>query len=107
MAVVSNGKHARTHVEVVKKFIEPEMSLLKCDLETGRTHQIRVHLRAIGHPVVGDPVYGSSRVTGLRRPFLHAETLEFAHPRTDAEMSFESRLPEDLAEFLGGLERAC
>ena len=107
MAVVSNGKPARTHVEVAMKYIEPEMSLLKCDLETGRTHQIRVHLRAIGHPVVGDPVYGSSRITGLKRPFLHAEMLEFIHPMTAAAMSFESPLPEDLAGFLGGLERAC
>ncbi len=101
MAVVSSGKEARTHVTVLEQFHEPDMALLECELETGRTHQIRVHLRAVGHPVVGDPAYGGARSgIDLKRPFLHACQLAFDHPITGETMTFESELPEDLSRFL-------
>ena len=77
------------------------MSLLRCSLETGRTHQIRVHLAAIDHPVVGDPAYGGIR-SGIEiaRPFLHAATLAFAHPVTGEPQRFASELPPDLVRVL-------
>jgi 23S rRNA pseudouridine1911/1915/1917 synthase len=75
-------------------------TLLRLALETGRTHQIRAHLRAIGHPVLGDPEYGGARRHGLRRQFLHAERLAFAHPVTGAALDLRSPLPEDLREAL-------
>lgn len=104
MAVVSSGKEARTHVTVLEQFHDPDMALLECQLETGRTHQIRVHLRAVGHPVVGDPVYGGARSgVELKRPFLHACQLSFHHPTTGEIMSFQSELPEDLGGFLAHL----
>ena len=75
--------------------------------QPGRTHQIRVHLTAVGHPLVGDPVYGDRRTTlGLTRPFLHASELSFDHPVTGARLTFTSPLPDDLADFLARLERA-
>jgi len=101
MAVVASGKEARTHYRVVRRFDEPSVSLLECELETGRTHQIRVHLAAIGHPVVGDATYGGFRdslVVG--RPFLHAAGLRFRHPITGDELSFEADLPGDLESVL-------
>lgn len=101
MAVVPSGKEARTHVTVLQRFKDPEIALVGCELETGRTHQIRVHARAIGHPVVGDGTYGGIR-SGLttRRPLLHAHSLEFAHPMTGTTLSFESPIPDDLRLFL-------
>jgi 23S rRNA pseudouridine1911/1915/1917 synthase len=101
MAIVSSGKEARTHVSVLQQFDDPDMAFLECELETGRTHQIRVHLRAVGHPVVGDPVYGGARSgVAVRRPFLHAYRLSFEHPTTGEMISFQSELPEDLSGFL-------
>ena len=84
MAVDERGKEARTRYEVLQRFAEPvEVTELACTLETGRTHQIRVHLRSIGHPVVGDARYGGERQSlPMARPFLHAERLELAHPVT-------------------------
>lgn len=101
-AVVSGGREARTHYEVTERFTEPDMCLLQCRLETGRTHQIRVHLEAIGNPVVGDDRYGggSRDKMGLKRPFLHAELLGFDHPSTGEAMKFESELPNDIGSFL-------
>jgi 23S rRNA pseudouridine1911/1915/1917 synthase len=81
----------------------PAHTLLRVRLETGRTHQIRAHLEAIGHPVAGDPEYGRAGELGLRRQFLHADHLAFAHPVTGAAMDVRSPLPGDLAE---ALERA-
>lgn len=107
MAVVPSGKAARTHVAVLQRFTEPDMTLVQCELETGRTHQIRVHLKAIGHPVVGDPVYGGARSSQLGRPFLHAARLAFEHPISKKAMIFESPLPEDLRHFLSGLSGSC
>ncbi len=99
MAVVVDGKSARTRYRVLTEYRDPaEASALECRLESGRTHQIRVHLAAIGHPVVGDGTYGGIRhgiVTP--RPFLHAAELQFEHPMTNEPMSFTSPLPDDLA----------
>jgi len=101
MAVVANGKPARTHYEVIGEFTEPEVSLVACQLETGRTHQIRVHLAAAGHPVVGDSAYGGHRVSmAMNRPFLHAGSLSFAHPVTGEILPFTVELPDDLQEIL-------
>lgn len=102
MAVTELGRRAVTHYEVVERFCEPSAtSLLLCRLETGRTHQIRVHLRAVGHPVVGDWAYGGSR-PGIEseRPFLHASALRFRHPGSGEQLELESGLPDDLTAVL-------
>ena len=105
MAVIVAGKTARTRYRVLREYTTPaESAALECRLETGRTHQIRVHLSAIGHPVVGDASYGGVR-TGISppRPFLHAAALELAHPVTGEALSFTSELPADLAEVEAAL----
>lgn len=101
-AVVADGREARTTYTVIRRYEEPALTLVHCKLETGRTHQIRVHLEAIGNPVVGDDRYGggSRSRMGLLRPFLHAEVLGFEHPRTGEWMEFESELPDDLVALL-------
>jgi 23S rRNA pseudouridine1911/1915/1917 synthase len=98
MAVVVDGKSARTRYQVLTEYSAPaEASSLECRLESGRTHQIRVHLAAIGHPVVGDGTYGGIRHgIATPRPFLHAAELEFLHPSTNELMSFSTPLPDDL-----------
>ena len=97
MAVRADGREARTQYEVEARFDEPApCTLVVCRLETGRTHQIRVHLAAIGHPVVGDPRYGSSGAVQAPRPFLHAFRLAFDHPATGERVAFSSPLPPDL-----------
>jgi 23S rRNA pseudouridine1911/1915/1917 synthase len=105
MAVSARGKPARTRYAVRKAYHDPvEVSLVGCELETGRTHQIRVHLAAIGHPVVGDDRYGGGRPSlPVPRPFLHAERLVFAHPVTGERLEFSSPLPADLSSVLDGL----
>ena len=105
MAVREGGREARTRYEVEQRFVDPEVSLLRCALETGRTHQIRVHLAAIGHPVVGDPSYGGGRAgVDLDRPFLHAAALAFDHPVTGEPKRFESPLPPALMTVLARLD---
>jgi 23S rRNA pseudouridine1911/1915/1917 synthase len=92
-------REARTHFELLEAL--PATTLLAVKLETGRTHQIRVHLQAIGHPVVGDPDYGTPGLLGLERQFLHAARLTFAHPLRDGVVvDVESPLPADLAAAL-------
>jgi 23S rRNA pseudouridine1911/1915/1917 synthase len=91
-------REARTHFEIVEAL--PATSLLEVHLETGRTHQIRVHLQAIGHPVAGDPEYGTPGLLGLERQFLHAARLAFTHPVTGAPIEVRSALPADLATAL-------
>ncbi len=95
-------REARTHYEIER--LLPRSSLLRVSLETGRTHQIRVHMAAIGHPVCGDPQYGSPGLYGLERQFLHAARLAFEHPVTGQAIDVRSELPEDLA---GALRRAA
>lgn len=108
MAVDERGKVARTRYEVLRTFADPvAVTELACTLETGRTHQIRVHLRSIGHPVVGDARYGGARQSlPMSRPFLHAEVLELAHPVTGEPLTFRSPLPADLVAVLDGLTEA-
>jgi 23S rRNA pseudouridine1911/1915/1917 synthase len=104
MAVRSSGRDARTRYEVRERLRDDRLSLLSCELETGRTHQIRVHLAAIGHPVAGDAPYGGLRPgLELTRPFLHATVLGFLHPVSGVRVELEEPLPEDLT---GALEAA-
>lgn len=91
-------REARTHFEIVDAL--PTSTLLRVTLETGRTHQIRVHLKAIGLPVCGDPDYGRAGAFGLERQFLHAARLSFAHPVSGEQVDVESPLPADLAAAL-------
>jgi 23S rRNA pseudouridine1911/1915/1917 synthase len=92
------SRQARTHFEVLD--LLPRESYLEAKLETGRTHQIRAHFAAIGHPLVGDEAYGGAARYGLRRQFLHAHRLAFAHPESGEPLSFSSPLPADLASAL-------
>jgi 23S rRNA pseudouridine1911/1915/1917 synthase len=107
MAVVVTGKSAITHYEVLERFVS--CTLLRCRLETGRTHQIRVHLTSIGHPLVGDPVYGSrgivAHAVAFGRQALHAERLGLRHPVSGAAVNWTSPLPADMAALLAGLPR--
>ncbi|HEX2041597.1 MAG TPA: RluA family pseudouridine synthase [Acidimicrobiales bacterium] len=100
MAVSAGGREARTHYRVAGRYDSPApVTLLECWLETGRTHQIRVHLAAIGHPVVGDSRYGGARPSlRVDRPFLHAFELGFDHPATGARQRYSSPLPPDLED---------
>jgi 23S rRNA pseudouridine1911/1915/1917 synthase len=100
MAVSAGGRQARTRYQVVGRHDEPAvLSLLECRLETGRTHQVRVHLAAIGHPVVGDVLYGGARpALPVARPFLHASQLAFDHPASGERRRYTSALPPDLEE---------
>jgi 23S rRNA pseudouridine1911/1915/1917 synthase len=105
MTVAANGKPARTAYEVEQVFTEPVVvSLVSCRLHTGRTHQIRVHMRSIGHAVVGDGRYGGVRASlPAPRVFLHAAALGFDHPTTGARLRFASPLPDDLRGVLDQL----
>ncbi len=105
MAVAVRGKEARTRYEVLATYDAPvEVTELACTLETGRTHQIRVHLLSIGHAVVGDLRYNGARQSlPMRRPFLHAEVLDLDHPITGESLHFESALPDDLVAVLAQL----
>ena len=104
MAVVPEGKRAVTHYEVVLR--SEKFTLIKCRLETGRTHQIRVHMASIGHPVAGDELYGN----GIRTPVrtdgqaLHAETLGFIHPKSGEYIELKAPLPEYLEKFIHTLQ---
>jgi len=98
-------REAVTHFEIERAL--PTSTLLRVRLQTGRTHQIRAHLRAIGHPVAGDPEYGRAGLFGLQRQFLHATRLAFAHPLGGPPVDVTSPLPADLAEALARAERAA
>jgi 23S rRNA pseudouridine1911/1915/1917 synthase len=105
MAIANAGREARTRYEVLARYDDPIATTeLVCRLETGRTHQIRVHLAAIGHPVAGDGRYGGERpAIAVGRPFLHAERLAFVHPSTGSLLTFTSVLPDDLEAIRRGL----
>ena len=105
MAINSDGKRAVTHYEVLEQY-DKGVSLVKCTLETGRTHQIRVHMASIGHPLVGDLVYGYKRQKfNIEGQALHAKTLGFIHPRTKEYMEFTSELPNYFKELLEKLRK--
>lgn len=119
MAVVRHGKRAVTHYQVLRRFghsptspLDPIASLVECRLETGRTHQIRVHLTDKGHPLLGDATYSRSRrrsglpeaITEFPRQALHAAVLGFVHPATREPMNFSSPTPPDMAELITALE---
>lgn len=101
MAVVAGGKEAVTNFRVLERF--KGFTLIECKLETGRTHQIRVHMKYIGHPLVGDKVYGPKRVIGETGQFLHAKTIGFVHPRTGEYMEFSHELPDYFLEKINEL----
>ncbi|MFC6177120.1 RluA family pseudouridine synthase [Companilactobacillus huachuanensis] len=100
-AVVEGGRHAVTHFTVLEQF--ENYSLLKLKLETGRTHQIRVHMQYIGHPVAGDPLYGPKNTLPGKGQFLHAKTLGFVHPRTNEWMEFSVEPPKVFLDTLDKL----
>ncbi|WP_074704540.1 23S rRNA pseudouridine(1911/1915/1917) synthase RluD [Nitrosospira multiformis] len=113
MAVVASGKEARTRYEVLEQFTD--CTLLRCSLETGRTHQIRVHMQSLGHPLVGDPLYGGKAKKGssatmqlatFPRQALHAHRLELTHPQNDQRRGWEAPLPEDMSNLLLMLRKA-
>ena len=102
MAVVEGGKPAITHYHTEEAL--QGATLVRCILETGRTHQIRVHLSHIGHPLVGDTVYGrKGKVYDFARQALHATALTLLHPTTGESMKFSSDLPQDMKELLQSL----
>ena len=110
MAVTAGGKEARTNYKVLERFgkgARPGFALLECRLETGRTHQIRVHLQHIKCPLVGDTVYrrGARNSIVFQRQALHASTLELAHPRSAKHMSWSAPLPADMKKLIIGLRR--
>lgn len=100
----ATGKAARTRVEVLAR-LEGELSLVRCHLITGRTHQVRVHLADAGHPVLGDRLYGSRRAATTLRPLLHAATISLPHPATGEHLRVACPLPEDMEAYVpGGLD---
>ena len=104
MAVVAGGRRAVTHWEVVARY--PGVTHLRCHLETGRTHQIRVHMAHIGHPILGDTVYGAKKpVPGLTGQCLHATGLRFVHPRTGETVELHCPLPEEFTRMVEKLEK--
>ena len=102
MSVVSSGKEARTHFEVLKRYAEH--TLIRCQLDTGRTHQIRVHMQYIDHPVVGDPLYGYRKHAVKTGQLLHAFRLTFEHPITGKALSIEAPYPPEILQAIAALE---
>ena len=110
VAVVEGGKRAVTHFKTLKML--KKAALVECRLETGRTHQVRVHMASIGHPLLGDPVYGRTKqghredleTLNFRRQALHAAVLGFIHPVKSIALSFESRMPADMQELFDTLD---
>ncbi len=118
-AVVPNGRYAATNWTVIRR-LPPFASIVECRLETGRTHQIRVHMAHLGHGVIGDPMYGRAmrsgqmpdavardclaEICGFRRQALHAASLGFAHPVTGEQLHFETPMPDDMAGLVAAIE---
>jgi 23S rRNA pseudouridine1911/1915/1917 synthase len=101
MTVVDNGKHAVTHFNVIERF--KDFTFIECQLETGRTHQIRVHMKYIGYPLAGDPKYGPKKTFDIGGQALHAGILGFNHPRTKEYLQFEAPLPAEFESLLDQL----
>jgi 23S rRNA pseudouridine1911/1915/1917 synthase len=104
MSVIATGKHAKTHFKVIETF--DKMTLIECQLETGRTHQIRVHMDYIGHPVVGDPIYGHAKKIEKTGQFLHAKTIKFTHPTKKEKMTFDVDLPLSFTNKLNEIKHS-
>lgn len=102
-AVIEGGKPAVTHFTVLENF--EDYTLIECQLETGRTHQIRVHMQYIKFPIAGDPLYGPRKTLPGQGQYLHAKTLGFVHPKTGEELYFEAELPENFQEILKTLNK--
>lgn len=102
-AIVDNGKHAVTHFQVLERF--GDFTLVECRLETGRTHQIRVHMQYIGYPLAGDPKYGPKKTIDFNGQVLHAGVLGFEHPVTGEYLQFEAPLPADFQQLLEQLRQ--
>jgi 23S rRNA pseudouridine1911/1915/1917 synthase len=98
MTVVDNGKHAVTHFHVIERF--KDFTFVECQLETGRTHQIRVHMKYIGYPLAGDPKYGPKKTLDINGQALHAGILGFNHPLTNEYLEFEAPLPKEFEELV-------
>ncbi|TPR13939.1 RluA family pseudouridine synthase [Apilactobacillus timberlakei] len=103
-AIVDDGKHAVTHFKVLERL--GEYTLVSCVLETGRTHQIRVHMKYIGHPLVGDPLYGPRKTIKGNGQFLHAAKLGFKHPKTSKLMVFDAPLPKVFKQTINNLRNS-
>ncbi|HSI67516.1 MAG TPA: RluA family pseudouridine synthase [Planococcus sp. (in: firmicutes)] len=103
MAVVDRGKHAVTHFRVLERF--GDFTLVECRLETGRTHQIRVHMKYIGYPLVGDPKYGPKKTMDIGGQALHAEVIGFVHPKSGEYLEFSAEAPEEFSELLESLRK--
>ena len=104
MAIVDKGRHAVTHFKVLERF--GDYTLVECKLETGRTHQIRVHMKYIGYPLVGDPKYGPKKTLEFNGQVLHAGTLGFDHPVSGEYLEFNSPLPEDFKELVDEVRKS-
>ena len=107
MTVTRRGRDARTRYRVVERYADA--ALVECQLETGRTHQIRVHFQHLGHPLIGDPVYrrGARQSIAFGRQALHARELALVHPRSGKAMTWRSPLPRDMKRLIAGLRRAA
>lgn len=103
MTIVDNGRHAVTHFRVLERF--SNFTYVECELETGRTHQIRVHMKYIGYPLAGDPKYGPRKTLDIDGQALHAEVLGFIHPRTEEYLEFSAPLPSEMTKLLDSLRK--
>ena len=104
MAIVQGGRYAKTHYKVLETF--KDFTYVELTLYTGRTHQIRVHMASIGHPILGDPIYGPQKTRfGLTKQMLHAKVLGFEHPRTGEELLFETELPEYFSKIIDKIRK--
>ena len=103
MAIIDEGKPSITHFKVIERF--EKYTLIECELETGRTHQIRVHMKYINHPLVGDPVYGPRKTLNANGQALHSKSIEFNHPITGKHVYFETPIPQYMLDIMAKLDK--
>ena len=104
MVTADNSKDAITHFKVLKRYKNENKTLIECKLDTGRTHQIRVHMEYIGYPIYNDPVYGKNKHTTPFGQFLHSKSIKFTHPITGKEIFIETELPKEFQDYLDELD---
>ena len=104
MVTADNSKDAITHFKVLKRYKNENKTLIECKLDTGRTHQIRVHMEYIGYPIYNDPVYGKNKHTTPFGQFLHSKSIKFTHPITGKEIFIETELPKEFQDYLDTLD---